>query len=272
MTLKHQHAEAYMLMVYTSHDGAEQEVLWNSRDGVTPFMITGRSGEELAHRTRLADHYAPGHVPAVGDRIFVDLTLQRARVFAAAQIERLERGSLAGRRTLEEQYASREAAVEDWAQQMLVENGGGRPDILVVTAGYIEELQTLRAQRAVPSGEERMVPRPGADAPRSAFYDRQCQPISFVRFMQLFETPDYKCIARTVLDGDKTFVSTIWLGIDHAWGGGTPLIFETMTRENNKWGGDQYRYATEGAALAGHEVVVAELRTRLGLPPSRGDA
>jgi len=49
-------------------------------------------------------------------------------------------------------------------------------------------------------------------------------------------------------------VSTVWLGLDHGYGGGPPLIFETMV-----FGGahdeDQWRYPTEVEALAGHAEI-----------------
>lgn len=32
----YQHAEAFCLMQYASKDGSEREIVWNSRDGVTP--------------------------------------------------------------------------------------------------------------------------------------------------------------------------------------------------------------------------------------------
>lgn len=58
-------------------------------------------------------------------------------------------------------------------------------------------------------------------------------------------------VAKTELPGDVT-VSTVFLGVDHSFGGGTPLLYETMI-----FGGplDETccRYATREAALAGHE-------------------
>lgn len=49
----------------------------------------------------------------------------------------------------------------------------------------------------------------------------------------------------------KVRVSTIFLCIDHGWGEGPPIIFETMV-----FGGpldqEQWRYSTEAQALAGH--------------------
>lgn len=43
------HQEAYCLMQYDADDGTETEVVWNSRDGVTPFGITLRSGKPATH-------------------------------------------------------------------------------------------------------------------------------------------------------------------------------------------------------------------------------
>lgn len=51
-------------------------------------------------------------------------------------------------------------------------------------------------------------------------------------------------------------VSTVFLGIDHAFGNGPPLLFETMI-----FGGehdeDQRRYSTWGEAAAGHAEMLA---------------
>lgn len=64
-------------------------------------------------------------------------------------------------------------------------------------------------------------------------------------------------VALTELDGGIT-VSTVFLGIDHQWGNGPPLLFETMV-----FGTDDdmtERYSTWDEAQAGHDAVVAELQ------------
>ncbi len=57
-------------------------------------------------------------------------------------------------------------------------------------------------------------------------------------------------VGRDTLHGSE--VSTVFLGLDHSWGSGPPLVFETMI-----FGGpnDQYqeRYATYEEAEAGHK-------------------
>jgi hypothetical protein len=58
--------------------------------------------------------------------------------------------------------------------------------------------------------------------------------------------------------GPLVSVSTVWLGINHRWGPGPPLIFETMI-----FGGEHdqgcMRYATEEQAEAGHARVMEDL-------------
>lgn len=76
----HQHAEAYCLMWYQSRDGVENEYIWNSRDGVTPFTVTARDGHtELVHVHWEMDVYLPDYKPGEGERIFMDITPQWAR-------------------------------------------------------------------------------------------------------------------------------------------------------------------------------------------------
>jgi hypothetical protein len=63
-----------------------------------------------------------------------------------------------------------------------------------------------------------------------------------------FQTAD-RHVARTDLPGCE--VSTVFLGLDHSWGGGPPVLFETMV-----FGGPfdqaQERYSTWAEAEAGH--------------------
>ena len=56
-------------------------------------------------------------------------------------------------------------------------------------------------------------------------------------------------------------VSTIFLGIDHGFGfHDQPILFETMTFGPEPWDGQQWRYATMGAALQGHHIVVKAIK------------
>lgn len=58
---------------------------------------------------------------------------------------------------------------------------------------------------------------------------------------------------------DDVRVSTVFLGSDHSFGGGRPMLYETMIfgGEND---GFQERYSNAVAALAGHDQAVASVR------------
>lgn len=73
-------------MKYRSTDG-EEEIIWNSRDGVTPYNITLRSGKQAMHVDWHLDRCIPDYVPPSGSRIFIDLTADKARQYAAASIQ-----------------------------------------------------------------------------------------------------------------------------------------------------------------------------------------
>lgn len=71
-SVKHDHGEAFCHMLYISDDGRQMEWLWNSRDGVTPFVISSETGKPMSHSYFGEDRYDPDYNPQPGDRIFVD--------------------------------------------------------------------------------------------------------------------------------------------------------------------------------------------------------
>ena len=86
-------------------------------------------------------------------------------------------------------------------------------------------------------------------------YDRQGRPIhNEQEFLKKFADKKYRRVAFSELPGDVS-ISTVWLGINHQFGHGPPLIFETMI-----FGGDLnescWRYSTEEEAREGHEKAV----------------
>lgn len=89
---------------------------------------------------------------------------------------------------------------------------------------------------------------------RHFYYDRQGRPISSAEVEQLWRRD--RRVALTDL-GRLGRVSTVWLGIDHAYDG-PPLIFETLVLEG-PLGGEMERYSTEEDALTGHEFMVMRL-------------
>jgi hypothetical protein len=88
---EYRHVEAFCLMRYMAEDGSnEEEVIWNSRDGVTPFTISLRSGKTAVHVDWRKDKRAVDYVPPAGSRMFVDLTPGRAREHAEENLRRWE--------------------------------------------------------------------------------------------------------------------------------------------------------------------------------------
>jgi hypothetical protein len=83
---KYQHVEAFCLMHYACKCG-HQEVMWNSRDGVTPFTTRCPScGQpELTHTMRGMQR-RPDHTPHKGQRVWIDMTRERAEQFARQRL------------------------------------------------------------------------------------------------------------------------------------------------------------------------------------------
>lgn len=85
----HKHKEAFHLMNYRCECG-HHELIWNSRDGVTPFTLSCPSckqGMGLVHVDWQLDIYNPFYIVPKGSRYFADMTLQRARELAARNVD-----------------------------------------------------------------------------------------------------------------------------------------------------------------------------------------
>jgi hypothetical protein len=64
-------------------------------------------------------------------------------------------------------------------------------------------------------------------------------------------------------DGTDVLISTVFLGLDHQWGEGPPVLWESLV-----FGGplDQQmqRYTSREAALAGHQALCVRVREMMG--------
>lgn len=73
----HNHAEAFCHMQYLGRSGNKSiaVTIWNSRDGVTPFiMLSKEFGLELQHVNFHNDRYDPTYKPKKGDLIWRNYT------------------------------------------------------------------------------------------------------------------------------------------------------------------------------------------------------
>lgn len=84
--------------------------------------------------------------------------------------------------------------------------------------------------------------------------------LTWARWLE--ENRDQKRVALDEIDGTK--VSTVFLGLDHSFGDGPPLLFETMTFAPGDSGEECERYTTWDEAVAGHAAMCE--RVRLGKP------
>jgi len=69
-----------------------------------------------------------------------------------------------------------------------------------------------------------------------------------IEWAERFE-PAGRRVAHT--ENDEVRVSTVFLGIDHAWGNSRPMLFETMVFGGDH-DGDMRRYSTWDEAADGH--------------------
>lgn len=78
---------------------------------------------------------------------------------------------------------------------------------------------------------------------------------------RMFDNAEARTVGKTEVNG--WFVSTVFLGIDHNFGGGPPLLFETMIFSHHEPRNDHdegcWRYTTWEEAEQGHAAVVAWL-------------
>ena len=74
-----------------------------------------------------------------------------------------------------------------------------------------------------------------------------------------FETADAERIVAKTTVGD-TRVSTIFLGLDHRWGSGPPVLWETMIfgGSHDGW---QERYTSQEEAIRRHNEIVGQLQS-----------
>lgn len=145
------HAEAFCLMQYATEDGSERELIWNSRDGVTPMYITSRSGREMRHVNWRDDRCLPDYEPPDGSRLFVDMTRQHALEIARRILARH------GVTDIEEIHQLAEGYLDPPGNPMIVEAGRYRTERLIEASSLgTPEARAIRAQ-APPEAVDRIL-------------------------------------------------------------------------------------------------------------------
>lgn len=106
---------------------------------------------------------------------------------------------------------------------------------------------------------------------RTLWYDKSGTPMTMKQAASVFKDPVYKRVGSDTVTcaGRSWWVSTVWLGIDHGWGDGPPVIFETMIfaqqsltdPDEDQREQETTRYTTLADAEAGHAKTVRDLTT-----------
>ena len=134
-----EYGEAFSVMNYRDTDGNVEQI-WNSRDGVTPFIVYSKQGLESQHVNWHSDRFDPCYVPPVGSRVFVDLTRGRAIAMREKYYDRMASDPEYGKDFLE-RYPDRAAAVKELAEADLASFGPHTPDLVEVTPEMHEQFK-----------------------------------------------------------------------------------------------------------------------------------
>lgn len=99
---------------------------------------------------------------------------------------------------------------------------------------------------------------------RPLYYSKLGEPLTLDQWVARFNQKSYQVIRQTALP-DGGMVSTVWLGLDHGFGPGPPVIFETMVfwpDTATEHGGEREcrRYTTLADARKGHAEFVKMMR------------
>lgn len=83
--MSYQHTEAYCIMFYKCDKCHAVERFWNSRDGVTPFVVLRRCAlcqGDMQHFEFHMDECNPDHRPYRGQGVFTDMPDALKRTYA----------------------------------------------------------------------------------------------------------------------------------------------------------------------------------------------
>lgn len=86
---------------------------------------------------------------------------------------------------------------------------------------------------------------------------REPKPVDLMTWATWFRDHTKRRVAFDTVGGID--VSTVFLGLDHNFGGGRPLLFETMTFGEG-FEQEQQRYETWDEAVAGHAAVIERVK------------
>jgi hypothetical protein len=139
----YRHADAFRFVTYRADNRHTDEVIWNSRDGLVLNTVTLRDGSTATRRiwrverSEQSEPCVPDHRPAFGDRIFIDLTVDRAIELAFWQAEKWWSGPPSA--YIRERFASQGGLQAVMELLFVQEAMSGAPEVVVVTEEMARE-------------------------------------------------------------------------------------------------------------------------------------
>ena len=149
--LGYNHAEAFFHMQYVGQNGNNSIslVIWNSRDGVTPFMTYSREyGIQLQHVQWGKDVFDKDYKPKKGDLIWASHNEQTAKELAEdcyqkqseflneisvmSKDERIEKFGYDNKKHLEDILSNKETYISEMINRTLFEHGEPEPRLVLV--------------------------------------------------------------------------------------------------------------------------------------------
>ena len=88
---KYNHAEAYCHMIYANENKSKVVSVYNTRDGVTPFIVSIEN-EMFQHIAFGEDYCEENYTPIEGDYVFTDYTEEAAKENAEFFYQELKKG------------------------------------------------------------------------------------------------------------------------------------------------------------------------------------
>lgn len=138
----YEQAEAFCLMTYACKYG-HRETIWNSRDGVTPFIVTcARCGAEANHVDWGKDVCDPLYQPKPGERFFVSMTPHDAEHLAR---EVVDRNWDAPDRLMQQMYEDKADAIRRLSASY--NEPTGQPRLVTMQGGALEHAEEKRQRR-----------------------------------------------------------------------------------------------------------------------------
>lgn len=130
------HSEGYCHMLYMAEDGSDEISIWNSRDGVTPFMVTIED-KVYQHVGWNGDVYDAQYMPKEGDYIFVDMSFEKLLEIRLQWWDRCVSEEANSIYFYKEYGRDKRKVCRELAMQDRIEHGEPPPDLIKVTKDFI---------------------------------------------------------------------------------------------------------------------------------------